>query len=84
MAMQNKGSGYGYSGVRLTRAAAALTGPALAKARTGTIRRTLVTVPARIASSARRRTLHSHGTGHGKQWNTLFNSPFGSNQPIIA
>ena len=42
----------------LTRAAATLTGPALAKARTATIRRTLITVPARIASSARRLTLH--------------------------
>ncbi|MBE1609969.1 hypothetical protein HEB94_006817 [Actinopolymorpha pittospori] len=42
----------------LTRAAATLTGPALAKATTATIRRTLVTVPARIATSARRLTLH--------------------------
>ena len=42
----------------LTRAAATLTGPKLAKATTATIRRTLITVPARIASSARRLTLH--------------------------
>ena len=42
----------------LTRAAATITGTALAKCRTATIRRTLVTVPARIASSARRLTLH--------------------------
>ena len=42
----------------LTRAAATLTGPALAKATTATIRRKLITVPARIASSARRLTLH--------------------------
>jgi hypothetical protein len=42
----------------LTRAAATLTGPALAKATTATIRRTLVNVPARIATSARRLTLH--------------------------
>jgi len=42
----------------LTRAAATLTGPALAKATTATIRRKLITVPARIASSARRVTLH--------------------------
>jgi hypothetical protein len=42
----------------LTRAAATLTGPALARATTATIRRTLITVPARIASSARRVTLH--------------------------
>jgi hypothetical protein len=42
----------------LTRAAATLTGAALAKATTATIRRTLIGVPARIASSARRLTLH--------------------------
>jgi len=42
----------------LTRAAAALSGPALAKATTGTIRRTLIEVPARIAGSARTLTLH--------------------------
>ena len=42
----------------LTRAAAALTGPALAKATTATVRRKLITVPARLASSARRITLH--------------------------
>ena len=42
----------------LTRAAATVTGPRLAKATTATIRRTLIAVPARIASSARRLTLH--------------------------
>jgi Transposase DDE domain group 1 len=42
----------------LTRAAAAITGPALAKATTSTIRRKLIAVPARIACSARRVTLH--------------------------
>ena len=42
----------------LTRAAAAITGPALARATTTTIRRKLIAVPARIASSARRITLH--------------------------
>jgi len=42
----------------LTRAAAVITGPTLAKATTATIRRTLVAVPARIASSARRIRLH--------------------------
>lgn len=42
----------------LTRAAATLTGPELSKATTATVRRKLVTVPARIASSARRITLH--------------------------
>jgi len=42
----------------LTRAAATLTGPTLAKSTTATIRRKLITVPARIASSARRVTVH--------------------------
>jgi len=42
----------------LTRAAATITGPKLAKATTATIRRRLITVPARIATSARRLTLH--------------------------
>ena len=42
----------------LTRAAATLSGPTLAKATTATIRRKLIAVPARIASSARRVTLH--------------------------
>lgn len=42
----------------LTRAAATITGPGLAKATTATIRRKLIVVPARIASSARRVTLH--------------------------
>jgi len=42
----------------LTRAAATVAGQSMAKATTATIRRKLVTVPARIASSARRLTLH--------------------------
>jgi hypothetical protein len=42
----------------LTRAAATLAGTALAKSTTATARRTLIIVPARIASSARRLTLH--------------------------
>lgn len=42
----------------LTRAAATLAGADLSRATTGTIRRTLISLPARIASSARRLTLH--------------------------
>jgi len=42
----------------LTRAAATITGPGLAKATTATIRRKLIAIPARVASSARRVTLH--------------------------
>ena len=43
----------------LTRAAAALTGTRrLARATTATVRRTLITIPARVATSARRIVLH--------------------------
>ena len=42
----------------LTRAAGAVAAPDLARATTATIRRKLITVPARVASSARRITLH--------------------------
>ena len=58
----------------LTRAAATLTGPGLAKATTATIRRKLITVPARIASSARRVTLHlPTGWPWEAAWSDLFN-----------
>lgn len=53
----------------LTRAAATTSGPELAKATTATIRRKLITVPARIASSARRLTLH---LPTGWPWQTAF------------
>lgn len=57
----------------LTRAAATVTGPALAKATTATIRRKLITVPARIASSARRLTLHlPRAWPWARAWHTLF------------
>jgi hypothetical protein len=69
----------------LTRAAATLTGPGLARARTATIRRTLITVPARIAPSARRLTLHlPRDWPWETAWNTLFNNIFDRKQPIIA
>ena len=69
----------------LTRAAATLTGPALAKSRTATIRRTLITVPARVASSARHLTLHlPRDWPWENAWNTLFHSLFHRNQPLIA
>ncbi|NDL58391.1 IS1380 family transposase [Phytoactinopolyspora mesophila] len=58
----------------LTRAAASLTKPDLAKATTATIRRTLITVPARVASSARRITLHlPHAWPWKTAWTALFN-----------
>ena len=59
----------------LTRGAATLTRSRLARARTATIRRTLISVPARIACSARRLTLHlPRGWPWEAAWNTLFNS----------
>jgi hypothetical protein len=42
----------------LTRAAATLTTPALARATTATVRRTLIQIPCRIATSARRLIMH--------------------------
>ena len=67
----------------LTRAAATITGPALAKATTATIRRKLITVPARIASSARRVTLHlPTGWPWQDAWLQLFTH--GQDPPPIA
>lgn len=69
----------------LTRAAATLTGARLAKARTATIRRTLITVPARVASSARRLTLHLPQNWPWEQaWKTLFDNLFRRHRPHIA
>jgi len=57
----------------LTRGVAALAGTRLAKATTGTVRRTLIDVPARIATTARTITLHLP-TGWRWQigWTNLF------------
>ena len=57
----------------LTRAAAVLAGPTLAKATTPTIRRTLVAVAARVAASARPITLH---LPTGWPWQDLWNQLF--------
>ncbi|OZE80775.1 IS1380 family transposase [Rhodococcus sp. 15-649-1-2] len=70
----------------LTRAAATVTGEkALAKATTGTIRRTLISVPARIAYSARRLTLHLPRRWPWEtSWNALFDSMFGRSAHILT
>jgi hypothetical protein len=65
----------------LTRAAATLTGPRLAKATTATIRRKLIAVPARIASPARRTTLHlPHNWPWHSDWTTMFTRACGPPQ----
>jgi hypothetical protein len=67
----------------LTRAAGTITGPALAKATTATIRRKLISVPARIASSARRVTMHLPTAWPWQDaWLRLFTH--GQGPPLIA
>ena len=58
----------------LARAAASLTEPDLVRATTATIRRKLITVPARVATSARRITLHlPQAWPWETAWTALFN-----------
>lgn len=62
----------------LTRAAATIAGAGLAKATTATIRRKLISVPARIASSARRISLHlPQNWPWETAWTTLFGQALG-------
>jgi hypothetical protein len=69
----------------LTRAAAAISGPALAKATTPTIRRKLIAVPARIATSARRGTLHlPTGWPWETAWTELFTRVCGPPAPTTT
>jgi Transposase DDE domain group 1 len=69
----------------LTRAAASLTGHPLARATTGTIRRRLITVPARTASSARRLILHLPTAWPWQQaWQALFTRICGPPQPVLS
>jgi hypothetical protein len=57
----------------LTRAAGTLAAPELARATTATIRRTLVAVPTRVATSARRVRLHLPAAWPWQSaWTTLF------------
>jgi hypothetical protein len=57
----------------LTRAAATITGTDLANATTATIRRKLIAIPARIAHSARRITMHMPT---GWPWETAWTQLF--------
>ena len=57
----------------LTRAAGTLSGAQLAKATTATIRRKLINVPARLATSGRRLTLH---LPQGWPWQTAWTQLF--------
>jgi hypothetical protein len=69
----------------LTRAAGTIAGGRLAKATTATIRRALVTVPARIASSGRRLTLHLPATWPWQQaWTEVFTRACGPPRPATS
>jgi hypothetical protein len=66
----------------LIRAAGCLTGPWHAKARTATIRRHLITVPARIAHRARRVIVHLPAHWPWQQhWQSLFDRVHAPPQP---
>ena len=64
----------------LSRVAAALTDTIVAEASTGSIRRRLITVPARIATSARRITLHLPLAWH-QAWHALYQRAWRSTRP---
>lgn len=69
----------------LTRAAATIAGNRLAKATTATIRRKIVTVPARIATSARKLTLHLPTAWPWESaWRNLFDANCGPPRPAIV
>ena len=69
----------------LTRAAATLTGPKLAKSTTATVRRKVIAVPARVASSARRLTLHlPTGWPWETDWTQLFTRVCGPPVPATT
>lgn len=69
----------------LLRAAATLAGGGMAKAATATIRRKLITVPARIASSARRIVMHLPTAWPWEDaWTDLFNRVNDPPAPVAA
>ena len=62
----------------LTRAAATITGPALAKSTTATVRRKLIAIPARLATTARRLHLHLPARWPwAREWTGLFHHACG-------
>ena len=68
----------------LTRAAGTVAAPELARATTATIRRKLITVPARVATSARRITLHlPRAWPWERAWTALFDR-VSDPPPILA
>ena len=69
----------------LTRTAATISGAELAKATTATIRRKLISIPARVASSARRITLHLPTSWPWETaWTQLFSQGCGPPTPATA
>jgi hypothetical protein len=69
----------------LTRTAATISGPDLAKATTASIRRKLIAVPARVASSARRITLHLPTAWPWEPaWTQLFSHGCGLPTPLTS
>ena len=67
----------------LTRTAATIAGSDLAKATTATIRRKLISIPARVASSARRVTLHLPTAWPWETaWTQLFSHGCGPPTPL--
>jgi len=70
----------------LTRAAATLTGaPGLVRATTATMRRTLITVPARVATSARKVILHlPRGWPWQHAWTVLFERVHAPPAPLLT
>ena len=69
----------------LTRTAATIAGSDLARATTATIRRKLIAVPARVASSARRVTLHLPTTWPWETaWTRLFTHGCGPPTPVMT
>ncbi len=69
----------------LTRTAATITGTDLARATTATIRAKLITVPARVASSARRITLHlPTAWPWAAAWTQMFSHGCGPPAPVTT